>query len=333
MSRMFTLLLLTIPALTGASKPPIDQAKGAEQIIATFSIVARDPATGELGVAVQSRAFRAGAIVPYAKAGVGAIATQAAANSTYGPKGLALLEQGIAPDEVVKRLTDDDEGRDTRQLAVIDASGRVKGYTGSKCNYWAGDRQGENYSVQGNILAGPGVVQAMGHAFETTKGELAERMLAALDAGQSQGGDARGMQAGGILVVKPIDDPTQTTDRFVDIRVDDSPNPFKELHRLLNITIAGHQSQLSGRLAREGKFADAVAAQKKAISLNPTDDQLVYGLAQRYAQAGDAANAVKSLKEAIARHAGWRDLASRNPGFDKIKDDPAFKTLVGRRAS
>src|SRR5205823_50301 len=233
----------------------------------------RDPATGELGVAVQSRAFRAGAIVPYAKAGVGAVATQAAANSTYGPKGLALLEQGVAPDEVVKRLTSEDEGRDTRQLAVIDAQGHVKGYTGSKCNFWAGDRQGENYSVQGNILAGPGVVDAMARAFETTKGELAERMLAALDAGQSQGGDARGMQAGGILVVKPIEDPTQTTDRWVDIRVDDSPNPFKELRRLLNITTAGHQSQLSGRLAREGKFADAIAAQKKAVALNPNDDR------------------------------------------------------------
>src|SRR5207253_9875382 len=120
----------------------------------------------------------------------------------------------------------------------------------------------------------------------------------ALDAGQTQGGDARGMQAGGILVVKPIDDPTQTTDRWVDIRVDDSPNPFKELHRLLNITVAGHQSQASSRFARDGKFTDAVAAQKKAIALNPSDDQLLYGLAQRYAQAGDAANAVKTLKDA-----------------------------------
>jgi len=324
-------LVATLSVVTSAQeKLPLDQARGAEEIVATFSIVARDPATGELGVAVQSRAFRAGAIVPYAKAGVGAIATQAAANSTYGPKGLELLEKGVAPEEVVKQLTEADSGRDTRQLAVIDALGRVKAYTGSKCNFWAGHIEGENFSVQGNILANENVVKAMARAFESTKGELAERMMAALEAGQSQGGDARGMQAGGILVVKPIDSPNVTTDRWVDIRVDDSPNPFKELRRLLNITTAGHQSQLAGRLAQEGKFADAIAAQQQAIALNPSDDQLVYGLAQRYAQAGDAAHAAKALGDAIARHAGWRDLAMRNPAFDTIRQAPEFQKVVGK---
>jgi uncharacterized Ntn-hydrolase superfamily protein len=314
-----------------AQDGPLDQAQGAEEIIATFSIVARDPATGELGVAVQSRAFRAGAIVPYAKAGVGAIATQAAANSKYGPEGLALLEQGLSPDEVVKQVTDADEGRDRRQLAIIDAKGRVKAYTGKSTNAWAGHIEGANYSVQGNILAGEDVAKGMARAFETTKGELAERLMSALEGGQAGGGDARGMQAGGILVVKPIDDPTRTTDRWVDIRVDDAVNPFKELRRLLNITLAGRQSQLSGRLAGEGKFAEAVEAQKKAISMNPTDDQLVYGLAQRYAQAGDAANAAATLQKAIGKHAGWRTLAGRNPAFDKVRSDPAFQKVAGGR--
>lgn len=327
MKRWFVVFLIS--ATSFSQNAPLDQAKGAEDIVATFSIVARDPATGELGIAVQSKAFRAGAIVPFAKAGVGAIATQAAANQSYGPKGLALLEQGVAPEQVVKRLTDEDQGRDTRQLAIIDAQGRVKAYTGARCNFWAGHIEGKDYSVQGNILAGEGVVQGMAKAFEATKGELAERLMAALDGGQAAGGDARGMQAGAILVVKPIDDPSRTTDRWIDIRVDDSPNPFKELRRLLNISLAGRQSQLSGQLAGQGKFTEAIEAQRKAIAMNPTDDQLVYGLAQRYAQAGDAANAVKTLKQAIAKHAGWKTLAGRNPNFEKIKNDADFRKLIG----
>ncbi len=140
-----------------------------EEIVATFSIVARDPGTGELGVAVQSRAFRAGAIVSYAKAGVGAIATQAAANQTYGPRGLELLELGLSPDEVVEHLTGSDPGRDRRQLAVIDDQGRVRAYTGSATSAWAGHLEGENFSAQGNILAGEAVVQAMAEAFEASR--------------------------------------------------------------------------------------------------------------------------------------------------------------------
>lgn len=336
MKRSALLLALCVVVPAVAESPdagnqehrPLDQAQGAEQIISTFSIVARDPATGELGVAVQSRAFRAGAIVPYAVAGVGAIATQAAANSRYGPDGLALLEKGLSPADVVAKLTDADEGRDRRQLAVIDAKGRVKAYTGKSTNAWAGHIEGDNYSVQGNILAGEAVAKGMARAFETSTGELAERLMAALEGGQAAGGDARGMQAGGILVVKPIDDPTRTTDRWVDIRVDDAKDPFKELRRLLNITLAGRQSQLSGRLAAEGKHAEAIEAQKKAVGMNPTDDQLVYGLAQRYAQAGDAANAASSLQKAIEAHAGWRALAERNPVFDNIRSDPAFQKVA-----
>jgi len=329
MKRLILVLVLFSDVAVAQKKLPLDQAQGAEEIVATFSIVARDPVTQELGVAVQSRAFRAGAIVPFAKAGVGAIATQAAANQSYGPRGLAMLEQGMSPEEVVQKLTSEDNGRDTRQLAVIDAKGRLKAYTGKGTNAWAGHIEGKDYSVQGNILAGEAVVKGMAKAFEETKGELAERLMAALEGGQAGGGDARGMQAGAIFVVKPITDPNVTTDRWIDVRVDDSPNPFKELRRLLNISLAGRQSQMSGRLATEGKFPEAIEAQKKAISMNPNDDQLVYGLAQRYAQSGDAANAVKTLRQAIAKHAGWKTLAGRNVNFDRIKNDPEFKKLIG----
>ena len=177
---------MTLAAIWTASIPLIARAQiqgpildeAGEEIIATFSIVARDPATQELGVAVQSRAFRAGAIVSYAKAGVGAIATQASANQTYGPRGLELLELGLSPDEVVRHLTSADPGRDRRQLAVIDAGGRVRAYTGSGTSDWAGHIEGENYSVQGNILVGEEVVRGMARAFESTEGELAERLMA-----------------------------------------------------------------------------------------------------------------------------------------------------------
>jgi uncharacterized Ntn-hydrolase superfamily protein len=218
----------------------------------TFSIIAFDPATSELGVAVQSRAFAAGAAVPYAKPGVGAVATQAAANRSYGPKAIALLEQGLTPEEVVKRITDDDPGRDTRQVAVIDTKGRSAVYTGKHViarNFdkadpvhfggYAGHVTGHNFSVQGNTLASEAVVKAMAEAYEKGTGSMAERLMDALDAGQSKGGDTRGMQSGAILVVRPLPPNSESTvERIVDIRVDDAPNPFVELRRLLKLAQA-----------------------------------------------------------------------------------------------
>jgi uncharacterized Ntn-hydrolase superfamily protein len=153
--------------------------------------------------------------------------------------------------------------------------------------------------------------------------------MAVLEAGQEAGGDARGMQAGAIYIVKPIEDPSTSTDKWIDIRVDDSPNPFRELRRLLNISLAGRQSLISRRLADEGKFEEAIEAQKKAAAMNPSDDQLVYGLAGRYAQAGETASALETLKQAVSKHAGWREFVTTNPEFERIKSDPAFKKLVG----
>ena len=300
-----------------------------EEIVATFSIVARDPATDELGIAVQSRAFRAGAIVSYAKAGVGAIATQAAANQTYGPRGLELLEMGLSPDEVVAHLTGADPGRDRRQLAVIDARGRVRAYTGSGTSAWAGHIEGENFSAQGNILAGEAVVQAMAEAFESSTGPLALRLMDALDAGEAAGGDARGKQAGGVLVVKPIGDSGRTTDRWVDVRVDDHAEPFRELRRLVNMSVSRIHSRDARELAAEGRFDEAIAAQKEAIAIVPGEDQLIYGLARLYARAGDAAGAVATLEEAIAIDARWRGLAASQADFDNIRGNAEFRRLTG----
>ena len=300
-----------------------------EEIVATFSIVARDPATDELGIAVQSRAFRAGAIVSYAKAGVGAIATQAAANQTYGPRGLELLELGLSPDEVVAHLTGADPGRDRRQLAVIDARGRVRAYTGSGTSAWAGHIEGENFSAQGNILAGEAVVQAMAEAFESATGPLALRLMDALDAGEAAGGDARGKQAGGVLVVRPIGDSGRTTDRWVDVRVDDHAEPFRELRRLVNMSVSRIHSRDARELAGEGRFDEAIAAQQEAIAIVPGEDQLIYGLARLYARAGDAAGAVATLEEAVAIDARWRGLAASQADFDNIRGNAEFQRLIG----
>lgn len=201
----------------------------------TFSIVARDPETGELGVAVQSRVVGVGAIVPYAKAGVGAVATQAFANPKYGPEGLRLLSEGLKPEQVIKTLTGEDEGAEERQVAVLSADGAVANFTGSKCMDWAGGRTGRNFAAQGNILTGPEVVEAMASSFESTSGPLAVRLVDALAAGQAVGGDRRGQQAAALLVVREGWGYGGGNDRYVDLRVDDHERPIEELRRIYHL--------------------------------------------------------------------------------------------------
>src|SRR3954469_21815599 len=248
---LFAALLAATTVHAQDAKPTQKAGEGPDPWFGTFSIIAFDPATNEFGVGVQSRAFGAGAAVPYAKPGVGAGATQASANRMYGPKAIALLEQGLSPEEVVKRITDEDPGRDTRQVAVIDSKGRSAVYTGKRVidrnsdpkdlvhlGGYAGHVTGENFSVQGNTLASRQVVEAMAEAYRSGKGTMAERLMDALDAGQSKGGDTRGMQSAGLLVVRPIAPGSNVVvDRIVDLRVDDAVDPFKELRRLLNINL------------------------------------------------------------------------------------------------
>jgi uncharacterized Ntn-hydrolase superfamily protein len=248
--RMLIALIATV-SICGQTAGGQAAAPGPDPWFSTFSMIAFDPATGDLGVGVQSRAFAAGAAVPYAKPGVGAVATQASANRQYGPKAIALLEQGLSPAEVVKRITDDDPGRDTRQVAVLDTKGRSAVYTGKHVierNFdkndpvhyggYAGHVTGKNFSAQGNTLASEAVLKAMAEAYERGSGSMAEKLMDALDAGQSKGGDTRGMQSAGILVVRPLQPGSDSTvERIVDIRVDDAPNPFVELRRLLGIAL------------------------------------------------------------------------------------------------
>ncbi len=203
--------------------------------VATFSIVGFDPNTKELGIAVQSKFVAVGAVVPWAKAGVGAIATQSHANTKYGPLGLKYLDQGFSPKEVIEKLTADDSSAPRRQVGIVDAAGRPATFTGRKCNVWAGGRTGKNYTVQGNILTGPEVVDAMAEAFEKAEGELGARLITALEAGQAAGGDRRGRQSAALFVVREGWGYGGFNDRYRDIRVDDNPEPIKELGRIYEL--------------------------------------------------------------------------------------------------
>lgn len=201
----------------------------------TFSIAGFDPETKELGVAVQSKFIGVGSVVPWAKAGVGAVATQAFANPAYGPDGLALLEEGKSAQEAIDILTKNDDGREDRQVGIVDANGNAATFTGEKCYHWAGGQTGKHYAAQGNILVSQETVEAMGKTFETAAGTLADRLLQALDAGQAAGGDSRGKQAAAIYVVKEKGGYLGVNDRYIDLRVDDHPEPIKELIRIYHL--------------------------------------------------------------------------------------------------
>lgn len=224
----------------------------------TFSIAALDRSTGEFGVAVASKFLAVGSAVPWAKAGVGAIATQAWANLSYGPTGLALLEQGLAAEEVVRRLTEEDNDREHRQLGVVDRSGNAAAWTGKECFNWAGHRMGNGYTCQGNILVAAAVVDAMAAAFERTSGQLPERLVTALEAGQVEGGDSRGQQSAAIYVVKEKGSYGGFIDRYIDLRVDDHSAPIVELRKLLEMhrlyfgaTEPANLTRLAGNVAKE----------------------------------------------------------------------------------
>lgn len=223
---LLVLLLTGCAAVPGSKELPV---------VATFSIVAYDPDTKELGVAVQSKFIAVGSVVPWARAGVGAVATQAYANTTYGPKALDLLAKGEAPDDVMKKITADDKSPTIRQVGIVDAKGGSATFTGDECNEWAGGIKGPNFACQGNILAGEGVVQGMAKSFRESKGELADRLIAALQAGQDAGGDSRGMQSAALLIVREGWGYGGYNDRYRDLRVDDHAEPIKELKRVLDL--------------------------------------------------------------------------------------------------
>ena len=227
--RLPILAAMTFAFVAGATEPKVN----------TFSIVAHDPITGESGVAVQSRYFGVGSVVPWARAGVGAVATQSYAKLGYGPEGLKLLEEGKTPRAALDELTEADTKRAIRQVAIIDTKGNVAAFTGKECMAWAGHKEGKGYSVQGNLLTGENVITAMATAFEKAREEqgteLADWLVAALQAGQAAGGDRRGQQSAALLVVREKGGPNGENDRYIDLRVEDHATPIDELQRLLEL--------------------------------------------------------------------------------------------------
>lgn len=244
----------------------------------TFSLVAYDPGNGDLGIAVASKFLAVGSVVPWAIAGVGAVATQSWANTSYGPYGLEMLKQGMPPDEVGQALTVMDEHASQRQFGMVDARGRAYTYTGSGCFSWAGGRTGENYAAQGNILVGGQVVDALAETFEQAKGDLADRLLQALTAGQAAGGDKRGQESAALYVVREKGGYGGFNDRYIDLRVDDHPAPIDELMRLLelhrlylNKSNASDLISIDEPIARE--LQTILAKQGYAVSVNGVWDE------------------------------------------------------------
>ncbi|MFC4359022.1 DUF1028 domain-containing protein [Halobium salinum] len=294
----------------------------------TFSIVARDPETGAVGVAVQSKFVSVGSVVPFAAADAGAVATQSFANVAYGPDGLALLRDGLPADEVVERLTAEDDEAASRQVGVVGADGSVAAYTGEECFDVAGDRQGETYTVQGNILENEATLDAMADAFESTDGGLPEHLLAALHAGNDAGGDSRGEQSAAMYVVKPEGGYDGKNDRWVDVRVDDHDHPIDELERVFKIydvTLLEREApestrELSGETARAVRetlaglgFLDSVAVDDGGDEGDGGDGDDVFGDEEREAlEAFRGMNNFENhslpvLEDALAR--GWDDAA------------------------
>jgi uncharacterized Ntn-hydrolase superfamily protein len=230
-----------------------------ERCVSTFSIVGFDPATKEVGVAVQSKFLCCGSVVPWADSAAGAVATQSWSNTTYGPRGLAMLKDGLTPTEVMARLIADDEGRTFRQVGIVDMQGRSATYTGEDCLDWCGGIAGENFAAQGNILVGEKTVQALADTFVHAQGDLAERLTLALAAGQQAGGDRRGMQAAALYIVKDKFGYGGFNDHYIDIRVDDHAHPIDELRRLLVIyRLLFYKTKPGNVVDIEGKDLDLV---------------------------------------------------------------------------
>lgn len=226
-----------LSALAADDIPQNQQAAQPQEVVSTFSIVAFDPETKEWGIAVASKFLAVGHVVPWAQAGQGAVATQSFANTTYGPEGLKLLKEEISASEVIKILTDADSLRGNRQVGLIDKFGNAATFTGEKCLPWAGGKTGEHYACQGNILAGPEVIEAMAEAYEKSAGPLTWRIMDALKAADEAGGDIRGRQSAAVLVVKEGAGYAGLNDRMIDFRVDDHETPIKELERIVALKL------------------------------------------------------------------------------------------------
>ena len=304
-------LFLTTKSGAQSSEPQTQARQRPSRPVHTFSIIARDPATGELGVAVQSHWFSVGAIVPWAEAGIGAVATQSFVDPSYGKLGLDLMRAGRSAPDALKALLAGDVGRDVRQVAMIDAQGRVDAWTGKNDIQAAGHVVGKDFSVQANLMANDKVWPAMAHAFETTKGDLAERMLAALDAAQNEGGDIRGRQSAALIVVSGKPTGRAWQDRVFDLRVDDSPDPLKELRRLVTLQRA-YNHMNAGDLAVEKKDNEgALREYSAATKLVPDSAEMIYWHAVALVNMNRVEESLPLFRKVFAMDSNWAVLTPR----------------------
>jgi len=313
------LVLLLATSVTAAERP-----------VHTFSIVARDPETGQLGVAVQSHWFSVGSSVTWAEAGVGAVATQSFIDPSYGLRGLELMRSGLTAEEALEALVGVDEGRAVRQVAFVDAAGNVATHTGAACIESARHAVGEGFSVQANMMLNNLVVPAMKAAYESADGDLAERLMRALEAAQAAGGDIRGSQSAAMLIVKGTSTGRPWADRVLELRVEDHPEPLVELRRLLGVRRAYDHMNAGDVAVEEGDFERAMAEYGAAAELLPDSLEVRYWAALTQATAGDVESALPVFKEVFAADANWVELTKRliKPGI--IPDTTEGHALLER---
>lgn len=289
----------------------------------TYSIVARDKETGELGVAVQSHYFQVGPVVPWALAGVGAVATQSRVNVSYGPLGLEYLKAGYTAEQAVKALTSGDATPEIRQCAVIDAAGHAAAHTGAKCIPAAGHHVGEGFSCQANLMEKDTVWDAMAKAYLSTDAPLAERMLAALDAAEAEGGDIRGRQSAAMLVVSGKPTGRSWEDRVIDLRVEDAADPLPELRRLLRIKRAFLTSAVADRMAATGDLKAAARIRSDGFKLAPDMEELGFWAGVSLAEAGDLEGGCQLIAQALQKEPRWMETIHRLVAVDRIKPELA----------
>lgn len=314
--RRFVLLtsLSQFTLLAGCTNPaPLSHDFSQRRPVATYSIVARDPATGQLGVAVQSHWFSVGSVVPWAEAGVGAVATQSLVDPSYGPLGLAAMRVGRSAPDALNGLLAGDDGREVRQVAMIDSSGRVTAHTGAKCIMPAGHitDSGAQFSVQANLMSNDRIWGEMARAYRDAKGDLADRMIAALEAAEEAGGDIRGRQSAAMIVVNGKATGKQWIDRVFDLRVEDHPTPVAELKRLTQLQRA-YLHMNAGDLAIEKKDADTANREySKAEKLAPHIIEIPFWRAVSMTSAGQIDDALPIFRRVFKADPKWADLVPR----------------------
>lgn len=323
--RAFVFSVLTLT--TVAWHPADAQERRPLRPVATYSIVARDSATGEIGVAVQSHWFSVGPLVPWAEAGVGAVATQSFVDPRYGPLGLDLMRLGRSAPEALRALVSSDADSAVRQVAMIDAQGRVAAFTGARAIRAAGHHTGKQYSVQANLMEKPSVWPAMARAFESTKGDLAERLLAALEAAEREGGDIRGRQSAAIIVVGPTGTGRPWADRRIDLRIEDHPAPVTELRRLVTLAHVYQKLNEGDEWVTKNDIPRAVEAYGGATSLLPdaaTNGEAVFWTGISLANAKRVDEAIPYLRRAYAADRRWAELVTRLPEAALLPNDTAL---------